>query len=492
VTWYEYEGEDQLVPNYYPNKTQYPITCYHLGMLSPASTRFAIIGSFPGTLTLGAYAPFTTQYGMHLLDIYDKTGNVITTEYALSVSSDGTQATFPFPASLTQSGYSLAVENQIGSSPGFMPAGTNLLSIASSQSIAGNPFGVAAGAQTDAHQECLYIAKGYHCESTSTSFTFPIVTLYSANQVMVGSVTIEVGASPTAVAAYSSGAVTTKFNGGGYNLTDTFTGTTRAVVANSGSNSIGILDIVNDVLLFNVTVGNQPVALAVSSDGSTAYVANYTDGTVTQVNLASGTARATIAVGGNPTSVALTAAGALWVGGRGFLTQINTQTMGVVATQSVPLKTIIALGYSDSVSQLVAATTDVPGNVYVDEINPGTVQTGGTYQPLASAMVSGLGTHLGPGTFAGMQSFTALLANANLISANQVGAPPLVVQDGWAVVTATPTGFTITDISGQVVLVSETTPAPVSAIAVDPKLNVAYLTMPDANTLLTVPQPGTQ
>jgi len=36
-----------------------------------------------------------------------------------------------------------------------------------------------------------------------------------------------------------------------------------------------------------------------------------------------------------------------------------------------------------------------------------------------------------------------------------------------AVVTATPTGFTITDITGQDVLVSEQTPSPITAIAVD-------------------------
>jgi hypothetical protein len=65
------------------------------------------------------------------------------------------------------------------------------------------------------------------------------------------------------------------------------------------------------------------------------------------------------------------------------------------------------------------------------------------------------------------------------------------VQDNWAVITATPTGFTITDITGHQVLVSETTPSPVTAIAVDANLNVAYLTMPDSNTLLTVPLPGT-
>jgi len=66
-----------------------------------------------------------------------------------------------------------------------------------------------------------------------------------------------------------------------------------------------------------------------------------------------------------------------------------------------------------------------------------------------------------------------------------------VVQDGWLVVSATPTGFTVTNAASNQVLISQTTPSPIAAIAVDTNLNVAYLTMPDSNTLLTVPLPGT-
>jgi hypothetical protein len=174
--------------------------------------------------------------------------------------------------------------------------------------------------------------------------------------------------------------------------------------------------------------------------------------------------------------------------------------MSVVTTQPVTGKSIVALGFSNSVNQLVATSVDTSGNVYAEEINPSTVQVGSAYTPLASNMVSSVGTYPGQGGNTPVRAYTATLANANngsgsgsgyLINTNQVGAPPLVVQDGWAVVTATPTGFTITDITGQVVLVSETTPSPVTAIAVDSKLNVAYLVMPDSNTLLAVPLPGT-
>jgi YVTN family beta-propeller protein len=458
--------------------------------LPPASTRFAILGQLPQTLTLSGNAPFITTYGMPTLYVYDGTLTLVSTESATSVSSDGSQATFPFPSSLQQNGYSVAVANKTNSSPGISTVGTNYLSIAKSATIAGNPFGIAVAGQTHSYEDLDTCDKP---DTTSGSYysTFPIVSLYSKNQVLIGNTPVGVGTNPTAVAAYSFPALGTTTTEGCFTYINGYSGSTRAIVANSGANTVSILDIVNDVLLSNITVGNQPVALAVTSNGSEAYVANYKDSTVTQINLSTRAVTATVAVGGKPTSVALTAAGTLWVGGVGFLTEINTSSMSVVATETVNGKTIVALGYSDSVSQLVATSVDGSGNVYVDEINPANVTAGGTYTVLASNVVSSLGTHLDQATDAEVQSFTSTLASASLINTNQVGAPPLVVQDGWAVITATPTGFTITDITGHDVLISETTPSPITAIAVDPNLNVAYLAMPDSNILLTVPLPGT-
>jgi hypothetical protein len=490
--WWEYEAEQVNMPNYYngtPGGTGYEFDCYTAGFISPASTRFAILGNLPTTLTLGSEAPLITQYGMPLLYVYDKTGNVVATETATSVDTSKATATFPFPSTLAQNGYSLALVNRTGDGVGFAPAGDNLLSIASSQTIAGNPFGVAVGAQTYSYEDRDTCDRG---TSTGSSYlTFPIVSLYSKNQVLIGGDAVSVGANPTAVVAYAGRPVTTSTSDSCDEYRNTYSGATRAVVANSGGNSVTVLDTVNDVSVFNVQVGNQPVAIAVTSDGSLAYVANYKDSTITRVDLTAGTATSTVAVGGKPTSVSLTSAGVLWVGGVGFLTEINTQTMAVTATESISGKTIVALGYSDTVGQLVATTVDTSGNVYADEINPSSVTTGGTYTTLASNEVSSLGTHLDTQTQANVRSFTGTLASESIINTNQVGAPPIVVQDNWAVVTATPTGFTITDITGHQVLVSETTPSPVTAIAVDANLNVVYLAMPDSNTLLTVPLPGT-
>jgi YVTN family beta-propeller protein len=481
----EYEFENTPIQNLSTEM----INCYRYASDMPgASSRFAIVGDLPATITLNSVAPFVTQYGNPQMYIYDENGNVVSQVTASSVASDGASATFPLPSGLGQNGYTIAVANQTGGG-GTQSASYNLLSVAGSQTIAGNPFGVAVGAQTDTYEYRETCDRGE--TSGSTYFTFPVVSLYSANQVTVDGVAISVGANPTAVAAYNARPVVQTQDDSCDENRDEYSGLTQAVVANSGTNTVSILDIVNDAVLSNVTVGNQPVALVVNSSGSTAYVANYKDKTVTVVNLATDTPGATVAVGGNPTSVALTSTGILWVGGVGFLTEINTATMGVTATEMVSGKTIVALGYSDSVGQLVATTVDGSGNVYADEINPATVTAGGTYTPLASNTVSSLGTHLDTQTEADVRSFTGTLASESMINTNQVGAPPLVVQDGWAVVTATPTGFTITDITGHEVLISENTPSPVTAIAVDANLNVVHLTMLDSNTLLTVPLPGT-
>jgi YVTN family beta-propeller protein len=409
----------------------------YLSSVPQADSRFAIVGSVPTSVTLSGREPFSTQYGLPIMYVFSGasgTPKLAATVAASSVNSGGASATFPLPNSLTQGGYFFVTEN-MNSTGGYEFNSWNLYSIASSQTIAGALFGVSVATQITETINCVYVPEGTaphivtttQCSQSSSNFTIPVVSLYSANQVLIGSRYMNVGANPTAVVtpAYTAGETSnTVSNSNGYTTTIR-SGSLRAIVANSGSNTISVLDTLNDALLYNVTVGNQPVALAVSSDNSTVYVANYTDSTVTQVNLTAGTATATVAVGGKPTSVAITSAGTLWVGGAGFLTEINTGTMSVVATEPIAGITILTLGFSNSVNELVATAIDSGGHVYADEISPGAFHAGGAYTPVASNMVSSLGTRLIRG--AQLQAFTATLAGASTISSNQVGAPPLVV-----------------------------------------------------------------
>ena len=55
-----------------------------------------------------------------------------------------------------------------------------------------------------------------------------------------------------------------------------------------------------------ITVSKYPFAIAITPNGETAYVANFDDGTVTPINLATGTPGTPISVGQYPASIAIT------------------------------------------------------------------------------------------------------------------------------------------------------------------------------------------
>jgi len=485
----EYEVADVLTQN----NQLFAWDCANPATSIPApSSQFAMSGSIPSSITIPGQKSYSTAYGMPILYLFDGvngTPSLAATVTASSVASGGGSATFPLPSSLAANSYGLITANATSSGT-YQPNGVNLYAVGSSQSQTGAPFGVAVSGQTDNERDVETCDRGTLYSSNYSAF--PVVSLYSQNQVLIGGQPVTVGQNPTAIAAFTGPNVEQTSSDDCDNFTDQYSGQTQGIVANSGGNTVSILDLVNDAVLKTITVGNQPVAIAVSSTGSTAYVANYTDSTVTQINLNTDVATTTIAVGGQPTSVALTAAGTLWVGGVGFLTEINTANMAVTATETTS-KTIAALGYSDEVGQIVATTVDSSGNVYADQLNPASVTAGGTYTPANSVVVSSLGTHLNVNTNEYVRAFTGTLPSTLVpptLNFSQPGGPPLVVYDAWVAVTATPTGFTITDIADNYVFASVSTPSPVTAIAVDPYLNVAYLTMPDSNLVWTVPLPG--
>ena len=93
------------------------------------------------------------------------------------------------------------------------------------------------------------------------------------------------------------------------------TTTGQLVVANYDGNTISIIDVSldeygNDSPTFGTTytvpVGKNPASVTVLADGSRAYVANQTDGTISIVNLTSHTVEKTLAVTGHPRTVVST------------------------------------------------------------------------------------------------------------------------------------------------------------------------------------------
>ena len=87
------------------------------------------------------------------------------------------------------------------------------------------------------------------------------------------------------------------------------------LVANPDNNSVSLFDLKNgDARLAEIPVGKEPNGVALSPDGSRAYVANTVDGTVSVLNISRTSSAAyallaTIPVGAEPYGLALTPAG---------------------------------------------------------------------------------------------------------------------------------------------------------------------------------------
>jgi len=129
--------------------------------------------------------------------------------------------------------------------------------------------------------------------------------------------------------------------------------TSTLVVANYDGGTISVIDVSldeygNDSPTFGTTytipVGNNPASVTVLYDGSRAYTANQTDGTVTIVNLTSHTVEKTLTVVGHPRTVSST--------------QNSLYGKVYVASPDSPYVTIIS-----TVNDLVDTTVLVQGNV---------------------------------------------------------------------------------------------------------------------------------
>jgi len=93
------------------------------------------------------------------------------------------------------------------------------------------------------------------------------------------------------------------------------TATSQLVVANYDGSTVSVIDVSldefgNDSATFGTTftipVGNNPASVTALADGSRAYTANQTDGTVSIVNLTSHTFEKTLPVNGHPRTVVST------------------------------------------------------------------------------------------------------------------------------------------------------------------------------------------
>ncbi len=99
----------------------------------------------------------------------------------------------------------------------------------------------------------------------------------------------------------------------------------------------------------NITVGASPFGVAVSPDGSKAFVTNYISNTVSVINTATNTVTATVNVGTNPSFIAISPDGS-----KAFVTNLSSNTVSVINTAT----------------NTVMGTVNVGANLYGIAISP--------------------------------------------------------------------------------------------------------------------------
>jgi uncharacterized protein (TIGR03437 family) len=115
-----------------------------------------------------------------------------------------------------------------------------------------------------------------------------------------------------------------------------------AYVANFGSNNVSVIDTSSNTVFATVGVGSQPNSVAITPDGTRAYVANG-GGDVWVIATSGNTVAAKVVVGGYPTAVAITPDGT-----RAYVTRTNANSVSVIQTSSNSVVATVAVGTAPS------------------------------------------------------------------------------------------------------------------------------------------------
>jgi YVTN family beta-propeller protein len=456
--------------------------------------QFSIAGAVPATLTVGS-SNLTTSPGMPLLYVWNFGAAtvqppILVSETSATTVSGGTTATFDFPTynggAVPAGIYTYGLFNQQSGGP--QPAGHGLLSIGTSSAYE-SPYGVAAFNITTT-TTCTIDPGDEPCSGypTTTTAIEPYVTLYNSAAISYGGSQVSVGTQPSAITLYGTyPTLTVSCDGSGCPgqigqaqpqvacsgsctyIDTTITRPANALVANSGSNTVSVVNLKTSAVT-GIPVGTQPVALLVA--GTTpkyAYVANYGSGTVSQVNLSTNAVTGTVSVGSNPMSLVLDPSGtSFWVGGLNYISEVSMSSLAVTSTYTVSGQ-VTSLGIAAQQDALLY--TLVTTNSF--EVAQSRLSTGAfvadyahsEYQPQCK------GCELSP---------VPLLANGIIVSANY---------SNNAVVSVTPTGFVVLDLSTQKQILQGSTATTASSIATDPSQGMIYLAVPNSDSLVSVPMP---
>lgn len=117
----------------------------------------------------------------------------------------------------------------------------------------------------------------------------------------------------------------------------------RAYVANSGSDTVSVIDTATDLVIDTIAVGRIPNGIATTPNGVAVYVVNGGSpgaaGSVSMIDTTTNTVRATVPVGSNPYGVTVAPDGSLV-----YVANSNSGTLSVIETASNLVKTTIPVG----------------------------------------------------------------------------------------------------------------------------------------------------
>lgn len=463
------------------------------GLAPNLSTNFAISGNVPSTIT--AYASgFSSTYGMPKLQVYSTAGSLVGISTATSVAGNGSSATFSFPTAVSGGGplpsgfYFVAPKDFTNSTGGFEILDGSYFSIGGNTTLS-SAFGVDASDVTQSSESCVVTRFGSGCTTSGSTYAAPIITQYYSNQVAyytpnttepggLKPATFSVGTEPVAAKLYGSSTSEAEWpvgnNGGFTKVTTTFA--SNAIVVNYGSNTVSLVDFAT-MTGNTVTVGTQPMAVALNSAATFAYVPNYGSGTLSEVDLSTQAVSRTATVGAGVQSVAMDPSGNdVWVGGTNYLYEVSLSTFTVVASYSVS-GSITSMAASDAQNELVYTLVQnccSQSSTYVaDEVSLSNMAGLGSHAQTSAAAYE-------PYTMNGTLPSAAAQPSATAVSAK--------FGNGLAA-SATSTGFVIYDVVSHKTIMTGSTPTPVRGIAADMDSLVAYFTLPDSNEYITVPLP---
>ncbi|MEO3760658.1 Ig-like domain-containing protein [Mycobacterium sp. B14F4] len=287
---------------------------------------------------------------------------------------------------------------------------------------------------------------------------------------------------------------------------------THAYVTNYWGNSVSVIDTATNTVTATIPVGQRPHLVTVSPDGTHAYVTNYWGNSVSVIDTATNTVTATIPGFDGPIGVAVSPDGS-----QTYVTSRNN-TVAVIDTATNTVTAIIPVG---SNPQQVAVTPDGT-NAYVANTNAGTVSVIDTTTNTVTATIPGFTTPYGvavspDGAYAYVTDYTSNIVSVIDTATNTVTATiPIgdypygvaVSPDGSLVYVANLSSNTVSVIDTATNTVIDTVPGfnSPAGLAVSPDGTYAYVTnvttntvsvlslvpaAPDASTTVSTPDPAT-